>query len=75
MNKTQKSGAEKRKLKAEKELVTGLIKKLCRFENILLLVLWKSVLTKFNFVNKALQKSNLTLSVTKKTLRFNSHRS
>lgn len=68
MNKTQKSGDNK-------AVVTGLIKKLCRFENILLLVLWKSVLTKFNFVNKALQKSNLTLSVTKKTLRFNSHRS
>lgn len=49
-----------------KVLATGLIKKLCRFENILMLVIWKSVLTKFNFINRALQKSNLTLSVIRK---------
>lgn len=49
-----------------KALVKGLIAKLCQFQNIFALVLWKSVLSKFNIVSKVLQKENLTISVTKK---------
>ncbi|XP_017476915.1 PREDICTED: zinc finger MYM-type protein 1-like [Rhagoletis zephyria] len=54
---SEKSLSEDNKASAK-----GLIAKLCQFKNILMLVLWKSVLTKFNFVNLALQKPNLTLS-------------
>lgn len=49
-----------------KAVAKGLIKKLCRFENIFMLVMWKEVLSKFHRVNLALQKSNLTLSVSVK---------
>lgn len=35
----------------------GLVGKLCQFKNVFLLVLWKNVLSKFNIVSKALQKT------------------
>lgn len=46
-----------------KAKATGLVKKLCRFEHIFMLILWKNILSQFNRINLALQKSNLTLSV------------
>lgn len=46
-----------------KERAKGLIRELCKFESIFMLFLWKSVLSKFNIVTNAFQKTNLTLLV------------
>lgn len=49
---------------------TGFINKLCTFENILMLKIWRKVLNQFQRVNLTLQKSDLNLSVTVKLYRF-----
>lgn len=40
-----------------------LIKKLCRFDHIFMLTLWKQILSQFNRVSLALQRSTLTISI------------
>lgn len=44
----------------------GLLNKLCKFENVLLLKVWHDILSKFNKVNQNLQKMDLDLSLTVK---------
>lgn len=44
-------------------LATGHLSDLCKFQNILVLKIWYAILVKFEMVNKALQKSDLNLSV------------
>lgn len=45
-------------------MATGVLGELCEFENILMLKTWYAILVKFNVDNRALQKSDLNLSVT-----------
>lgn len=52
-----------------KATAKGLIKKLCQFDNIFMLVFWKNVLSKMNRANLALQSPNLTLCVVVKLYR------
>jgi hypothetical protein len=63
-----KSLLEEDQLQTEENKATarGLINKLCTFENVLMLKIWKVVLGQFNRVNRTLQKSDLNLSVTVK---------
>lgn len=46
-----------------KVLATGHLAELCKFENILMLKIWYSILVKFERANITLQKSDLNLSV------------
>lgn len=46
-----------------KALATGILRDLCKFENILMLKIWYAILIKFEKVNRILQKSDLNLSV------------
>lgn len=46
-----------------KALATGVLRELCKFENILMLKIWYAILVKFNMVNRTLQKSDLNISV------------
>lgn len=55
------SSEESTQTDESKAKAKGLMKKLCRFKNIFLLILWKEILNKFDRVSKALQKSDLTL--------------
>lgn len=49
-----------------KVIARGFINQLCRFSNILMLVIWKRILSEFNRVNIILQKSDMDLSVSVK---------
>lgn len=47
-----------------KATAKGLINSLCKFENIILLKIWRKLFIQFERVNKSLQSSNLNLQVT-----------
>lgn len=63
-----KSLLDENQLQTEDNKATarGLINKLCSFENVLMLKIWRIILGQFERVNRALQKSDLNLSVTSK---------
>lgn len=46
-----------------KALALGVLRDLCKFENLLMLKIWHAVLVKFEKVNRMLQKSDLNFSV------------
>lgn len=56
--------SEESSLTAEhKSTARSLLKKLIKFQTVFLLILWENILNKFDKISRALQKSNLDLSV------------